>query len=144
FEDKNRLSVFARETDDAVLKRLLAVSVDSQADTVAEGLYIRFGPRTIPSGRAPSRWALESRLAWFAGALDAAGEWVTLEQPDETGYADYLSLASTDADLVREMRLAALEAGLNPRVRITDTGAGFMLNVYDVHRLVKAGLMVRQ
>ena len=144
FEDKNRLSIYARETDDFVLKRLMAVSVDSQADTVSEGVYVRFEPKTIPSGRAPLRWSQQARLAWFAGALDSAAEWIDLEQPDATGYASYLSLASTDAELVREMRLAALEAGLTPRVRITDTGAGFMLNVYDVHRLVNKGLLVRQ
>ncbi|USN14195.1 ribonucleoside-diphosphate reductase I subunit alpha [Brevundimonas phage vB_BpoS-Kabachok] len=144
FEDKNRLSVFARETDVGVLKRLLSVSVDSQADTVAEGLYIRFEPQTIPSGRAPLRWSQEARLAWFAGVMDAAGEWIELDQADATGFRDYLSVATTDADLVREMRLAALEAGLTPRVRITDTGAGFMLNVYDVHRLANKGLLVKQ
>lgn len=144
FEDNNRLSVFASELDTGVLRRLLAMSIDSQADTVAEGLYIRFEPKTIPSGRAPLRWSRQARLAWFAGVMDAAGEWIDLDQADATGSTSYLSVATDDADMVREMRLAALEAGLTPRIRITDTGCGFMLNVHDVHRLAKAELLVKK
>jgi ribonucleoside-diphosphate reductase alpha chain len=137
FEDKNRLSVHLPTTHgDAIAKRLLTRSVDSQADD--EGVYIRFEPRSIPAGRAPLRWSLDARYAWLAGAMDAAGEWVDLGEEGK-----FLCLATADEDMVREMRLAALESGLNPRIRITDTGSGFMLDTFDVRALVLDGFMLR-
>lgn len=142
FEDKNRLSVYAAAENQAAAKRLISVSVDMQADSITDGFYIRFEPKTIPAGRVPSRWAKQSRLAWFAGVMDAGGEWVDCEDDSGLGKFGYLSVATADATMVEEMRLAALEAGLTPRIRITDTGAGFMLNVSDVHRLVNKGLIL--
>lgn len=138
FEDKNRLAVFSSDHagGGAVTKRLMTQSREAHADVISEGFYIRFEPKTIPSGRAPLRWTPESKLAWFAGVLDAAGTWVSLDE------GDYLSVASTDAQLVNDMRLAALEAGLTPRIRITDTGNGFMLNASDVHQLISRGLIL--
>jgi ribonucleoside-diphosphate reductase alpha chain len=140
FEEKNRLSVFvpsdhATVPSDPILKRLLAGSVDFKSHE--DGFYIHYEPRSVPAGRAPMRWTVESRLSWLAGALDAAGEWMDL---GEEGM--FLSVASLDADLVKEMRLAALESGLNPRIRITDAGAGFMLNAFDVRELVERALLL--
>lgn len=139
FEDKNRLAVFSADAAGGgdVTKRLMTRSSDAHADVIAEGFYIRFEPKTIPAGRAPLRWTIESRLAWFAGVMDAAGEWVDLEDEGE-----FLGVVTTDADMVREMRLAALEAGLSPRIRITDNGSGFMLNRSDAHRLISKNLIL--
>jgi ribonucleoside-diphosphate reductase alpha chain len=139
FEDKNRLSVFAStalNTD--VVKRLMTQSIDAHDDVVAEGFYIRFESKTVPAGRAPLRWTADARFAWFAGAMDAAGEWVDLGEEGR-----FLSIATTDPQMVQEMRLAALEAGLNPRIRITDIGSGFMLNESDAHKLISKNLILR-
>jgi len=139
YEDKNRLSVFSSDAAGygEVTKRLMMQSVDAAADPVAEGFYIRYEPKSIPAGRAPSRWSHVSRMSWFGGALDAAAEWIDVDG------VPYLSLATEDGELVREMRLAALESGLSPRIRITDTGSGFMLNVSDVHQLILAGAILK-
>ena len=138
FEDKNRLAVFASTEAEPIVKRLMTHSCDAHADVVAEGLYIRYEPKSIPSGRAPLHWKLDARMAWFAGALDCSGEWIDLG-----GEGEFLSIATSDAQLVREMRLAALEAGLHPRIRITDNGSGFMLNVEDVDWLISKGLLLK-
>ncbi|UTC28342.1 ribonucleoside-diphosphate reductase I subunit alpha [Brevundimonas phage vB_BpoS-Gurke] len=143
FEDANRLTVFVNEGDPDLVRRLMRHSVDPSYDTVAEGVYIRYEPLSVPTGRPPLRWRQHARLAWFAGALDAAAEWVEVEGAGFFDKHGYLSIASQDPSLVREMRLAALEAGLNPRIRITDTGCGFMLNVYDVKKLADRGYLLR-
>lgn len=138
FEDKNRLTVHVPSdhgAQDAVLRRLLSKSVD--VETHEDGSYIHFEPGSIPAGRAPMRWTVESRLAWLGGALDAAGEWMDLH---EEGM--WLSIASLDQDLVKEMRLAALESGLNPRIRTNADGACFGLNAWDVRMLVDRGYLV--
>lgn len=140
FEDSNRLAVFTTETAGAgaVLKRLVGPSVDVQADALAEGYYIRYEPKSIPTGVAPLGWTLKDKLSWIAGALDASGTWVNVE--DEDG--PLLTLGSVDEDLIRALRLAALEAGLTPRIRTTDNGAAFSLRAADVRYLIAEGFLL--
>lgn len=124
FEDKNRLNVFVAEGQDAVARNLLANSDDS--DLTDDGMYIRYEPGFLETGDAPL-WGMQNdRLSWFAGALDAAGEFVTT--PDGSFY----TILTPDVDLVRQMRLVALECGLHPHVRIGDTHGAFMLPAGDL------------
>lgn len=137
FEDANRLTVFSPDIPgDKLTKRLMQHSVDASADP-GVGFTIRYEPKSIPSGRSPQGWTTQARLAWFAGALDASGVWV------EVDGEQFLSVASIDPTLVNQMRLDALEAGLTPRVRITDTGSGFMLTASDVQVLISKGLILK-
>lgn len=139
FEDADRLTVFSPDIPgDALTKRLMQPSVDASADPLVGGFTIRYETRSIPSGRSPQGWTTQARSAWFAGALDAVGVWVDVE-----GEGPYLSIASTDSTLINQMRLDALEAGLSPRVRITDTGSGFMLNASDIQVLISKNLILK-
>lgn len=139
FEDKNRIAAYASHAvPDSALKRLMQRSVDIQTDEDG-GSLIRYEPGTIPAGRAPMRWALSARLAWLGGALDAAGAWIDLGEEGR-----FLGFATDDADLVQELRLVALESGLlSPRIRVTDTGCGFMLNEFEVSHLIHEGYLLR-
>ncbi len=138
YEDKNRLSVFVPDAfGQPIIKRLMGPSVDANADVLGEGFYVRYEPRSIPTGVVPRRWTGSARMAWLGGALDAGAEWVQVDREW------FLSIALNDATVVQEMRLAALEAGLQPRIRITDTGSGFMLNAKDAHILIKSGVLLR-
>jgi len=136
FEDNNRLAVFVPNTyNDRVTKRLLTPSVDMATDEF--GTIVRYEPKTINSGYTPLRWKAASRRAWFAGALDAVADWIDVDG------VWWLSLGSTDEQTIREMRLAALELGFRPRVRMTDTMNAFMLNARDVSVLISEGLLLR-
>lgn len=134
FEDESRLTVFvASEQSDESKRRLASASKNVRAED--HGLMISYEPGAIDAGHVP-RWTVKSRLAWLGGVLDAAGEWISLEG------VDYLSFCTPDASLVQEMRLMALECGLIPRIRITDTAAGFMLPAPMVASLVQEGHVV--
>lgn len=129
FEDANRLAVHCPEAaGDDVLRRLVRHSVDLEADN--GGSLIRYEPSTIQAGFVPMTWSVQQKLAWLGGAFDAASEWVDLGPEDH-----WLSVSSTNATLIAQMRRLALESGLEPRIRITDTLSVFMLPASDITRL---------
>ncbi|AXQ68690.1 ribonucleotide reductase [Caulobacter phage CcrPW] len=139
FEDANRLTVFSPDIPgDAVTKRLMQHSVNASADALAGGFTIRYEPKSIPSGRAPTGWTETARLAWFAGIMDAGGSWVDLGAEGK-----YLTVTLNDAAMVNQMRLDALEAFLTPRIRITDAGNAFMLDEGDVWWLNQGGMLLK-
>lgn len=136
FEDANRLATHVPTgAGDDIAFRLTKVSVDSQADE--DGMLIRFEPKSINAGHAPFSFGIERKKLWLAGALDAAGTWVEFEG------VRYLTLGTTDEDLIREMRLLALEAGIPVRIRLTDTMHVFMIEEWFVQRLAAGGYIVR-
>lgn len=128
FESNNRLAVYAptRLTDEK-LRRLMSQSVDMEADDV--GTLLRFESKTMHTGYVPFHWsALESNL-WLQGAFDAIGEKI----------GNTMVLGSTDSDMIREMRLRALECGLTPSVRFTATINTFSLPYREYKNLDFAG-----
>lgn len=132
FEDSNRVATFVGSlTPLEATRRLTAVSVDSEADE--DGMMIRFESRTIPGALVPLTWMTTRKTLWLGGALDAAGGWMEFEGES------YLTIGSTDVDTIREMRLLALECGLAPRVRLTDTMNAFSLHQHEVWLLAQAG-----
>ncbi|AXQ68307.1 ribonucleoside-diphosphate reductase large subunit [Caulobacter phage CcrBL10] len=135
FSDKNRLSAFVPVgLPDAVLKTLSALSLNLEGDEA--GTTLRYDPLTINTGVVPFHHTPSRRLAWLGGALDAAGEWVEIDG------VRWLTVGSTDADLIREMRLLAIESGLHPRIRLTDTVSAFSLSAWDVAYLSKIGAVL--
>lgn len=129
FEDANRLAVHCpADADPAILKRLAMHSVDMEADDA--GTTIRYEPKTIRAGQVPFSWGLNRRSAWLAGVLDAAGDWVILEDGSR-----WLCVGSTEETLINQMRRLALEMGLAPRIRLTDTVNAFMLPAHEVDLL---------
>jgi len=124
FEDEARLSIHVPEnTDPAILKTLLTPSLDSVFDY---GTLIRYEPKTIPSGRVPFEWSIDERRQWLMGAFDAVGDWMEGEPGEDE--SEWLCLGSVDPDMIREIRLMALEIGIQPRVRLTDTVNALMLD----------------
>ncbi len=121
--------MFVPGSQPAVNKTLMQESVDADYSEEADGMYIRYEPDTIDTGFACFSDNLDERLSWFAGALEAAGEFV------KTTEGTFYTILTPDVDLVRSMRLSALESGLHPTVRVGDSHAAFMLPVGDIPRL---------
>ncbi|ARB13638.1 ribonucleotide reductase of class Ia (aerobic), alpha subunit [Caulobacter phage Ccr2] len=135
FDDKNRLSAFVPASlPGEVLKRLSTLSTNLEGDE--HGTTLRFDPQVINPGVVPFAWTVERRLTWLAGALDAAGEWVEIDG------VRWLTVGSTDVDLIRQMRLMAIESGLHPRIRLTDTVSAFSLAEWDVAYLSERGIVL--
>jgi hypothetical protein len=138
FEDNNRASVFVPDSAGvAVAKRLLSLSVDMRYDADGSGYLVRYEPRTLRAGTAPLRWSLSARLSWLGGVIDAVGDWI------EVDGEFFLCFGAPDPDLVQETRLLALESGLSPRVRFTDTMHAFMLPGPDAASLIRGGFSLR-
>lgn len=136
FEDANRLAVSIPDAlPDAILKRMMHASAD--AETSDGVTTVRFDPQALTSGRAPLGRDEWYQKHWLGGALDAAGDWIEIDG------LRWLSLGSTDVDLIREMRRVALECGLTPRVRLTDTMNAFMLAEGDVADLADERAILR-
>lgn len=135
FEDKNRLAIYIPLlAGDEALRRASRLSVDVEADDL--GTTVRFDPHTLTSARVPFTWTPSRRRMWLAGLLDSSGEWVTIDGEE------WLTIGSTDATLIREIRLLALETGLVPRIRLTDTVNALSLDAFDVAALHAEGLLV--
>jgi ribonucleotide reductase alpha subunit len=117
YEQDGRLTTFVpfgitdEDGTDWRMKKMLSQSVNAVENE--HGLTISYEPETIPSGHVPFEWNYDERMAWLSGALAAVGQ-----QDPETLV---LSIASPDVDTIREMRLLALECGLTPEVRLTET-----------------------
>ena len=141
FEDSGRLGLhITNDLPEEARRRLFEQSVDAVADEDGKGWLLRFEPSILPSGHVPLAWSKVDGEMWLSGLLDALGEWVTLD--DETRW---VSFAHESPDFVKEVRLLALQMGLNPRIRLTDTGQGFMLPeavvwaLRSMERMVVAG-----
>lgn len=135
YEDNNRLALATPPNiSDKMFKQLVSPSVDVSLAPESAG-QIRYEPKTIKAGYAPLRWKTTSRLAWLAGAMDAAGDWLDVDG------SWWLVLGSTDEQLIREMRRVGLECALAPRIRVTDTLNAFMLDAYDANLLTTLGYM---
>lgn len=134
-EDSNRLAVSAPgDLEPAVLKRLLSLSVDALQDEA--GVWtIRFEPQSIPAGFAPFFWNYAARRNWLAGVMDAVGQWVDLGEDGR-----WLTMGSTDVDMIRDLRLLALSCGLSARIRIDDGMCVFSIDERAVNRLATSGL----
>lgn len=134
-EDSNRLAVSAPAAiEPEVLKELLGLSVDALQDE--DGVWtIRYEPKAIPAGFAPFIWNYAARRNWLAGVMDAAGQWVDLGEEGR-----WLTMGTTDVDMIRDLRLLALESGLSARVRIDDGMCVFSLDERAVNRLATSGL----
>ncbi len=139
YEDKNRLSVFLNDGNKAIAKRLMTYSVDAEYNEDLQGLYIHYETQSIPAAEVPFGWNPESRLAWLGGVMDAQGEWIESDNGEM-----YLTVATPDTDMVHQMRLAFLEVGLNPRVRVSDNLGGFMLSAHDVNRLAMGNYILSE
>lgn len=126
FGDKNRLNVFVADHDEEVAKRLLYNSVDADESAEAGGMFIRYEPGVLDTGMLPILGDQAVRLSWFAGAFDAAGEFITTED------GSFYTILTPDVDLVREMRLLGLECGLHPQIRVGQEHASLMLPVGDL------------
>jgi ribonucleoside-diphosphate reductase alpha chain len=128
-EDDGALTLLVDEdAADLTKMRLTTLSVDmKKADGV---LAIRFEHGSVKTGFVPLRWTVEARRSWFGGLVDAVGEWVNVDG------IDYLGFAHDDADLIREMRLMALELGMQPVIRTSDTGNCFLLSAWDANGLI--------
>jgi hypothetical protein len=100
----SRFFVAGRIRRRCISSALATPSVDMSADEY--GAVVRYEPKTISSGYAPLRWSLQSAPNVAGGAMDAAADWIDVEG------SWWLSLGSSDEQLVREMRLVALEVGL--------------------------------
>lgn len=138
FEEKGRLSLhLPGEMPEEVRRRLFAESVDAIADEDGAGWMVHYEPASIPSGHTPLAWSSFDSGYWLGGLMDALGEWIDVDGER------LLSFAHDDAEFVKEVRLLALQLGLAPRIRLTDTGNGFMLDETDVATLTKIGATVR-
>lgn len=126
FADKNRVNVYVEGSHDRVIKTLMENSVDAEFDSDTSSMYIRYEPDTLTTSTISTERGCDAVYSWLAGALDAAGEVVTT--PEGTYYA----LLTPDDDLVRSLRLYALESGLHPVIRIGDSHAAFMLPAADL------------
>ena len=128
-EDGGRLAIHVdASAPEEVRRRLFAHSIDAVADEDGKGWMLRFEPASIPSGHVPLTWRSEDATYWLAGLMDALGEWIEIEEDG----ARFLSFAHDNEDFVSTLRLLALQLGLCPRVRLTDTGNGFMLSENSV------------
>jgi ribonucleoside-diphosphate reductase alpha chain len=131
FEDSNRLAVYAPAAlPDSELKQLLTASVNSEQDEA--GMMIRYEPRDIPAGRLPLTWSVSERREWLRGIIMASGTKMRLDDSD----AELLCIGSNDVDLIRGIRLIALELGLSPVIRLTDTMNALTLTQEDFDALV--------
>lgn len=141
FEDNGRLSLhITKDVPDEARRRLFGQSVDITTDPEGDGWLLRFEPSVLPAGHAPLAWAPRDGEMWLAGVMDAVGEWVVMDD-----HTRYMSFAHDDADFVKELRLLALQLGFPARIRLTDTGNGFMLSEHviwalrDIEAMVVAG-----
>jgi ribonucleoside-diphosphate reductase alpha chain len=138
FEDKNRLAVFGSNiATDPVLRRLCALSKDIEA-TADGNMTIRYEPGSIPAGYCPFVWSIACRRQWLAGALDSAAEWI--EQPNGD---KHLTFGTTDRDLVSEVRLMTIEAGITPRVRLTTAMNTFGIDMIQCAMLANEGVLLK-
>ncbi|UTU08942.1 ribonucleotide reductase of class Ia (aerobic), alpha subunit [Caulobacter phage J4] len=134
FEDNNRTGVFVPGKPSAEqARRLQTHSLDSTL--TEDGLLVRFEPLTVPAGLVPLHWSLRARQMWLGAALDAVGEWV------DTEYGPMLGFVTPDPDLVQETRLLAKSLGLNPVIRLTDSGSAFLLGTGEANMLITAGFV---
>jgi ribonucleoside-diphosphate reductase alpha chain len=124
YEQNGRLTTFVpfgitdEDGTDWRMKKMLANSVNAVENE--HGLTISYEPETVPSGHVPFEWNYDERMAWLGGALAAVGQ----QDPQTL----VLSIASPDVDTIREMRLLALELGLTPEVRLTETSNVLMFD----------------
>lgn len=126
YEENGKLTlVIDADTYHETITRLVRHSVDMRSD--GEFITIHYEASSIPTGFVPFNWCHTEKVAWLQGALEAAGDW--LED------SSYFCLGSTDADVIREMRLLALEVGVNAEVRLTDTLNALMLSDLNHHTL---------
>lgn len=127
-EDDGRLTLLVDEEAPVMTKaRLISLSVDMKVDG---GLAIRYEPASVKTGFVPMSWTVEARRYWLGGLLDAVAEWINVD-----GF-DYLGFALDDVDLTEELRLLALELGMRPTIRLSDTGNCFLLGAADANTLI--------
>ena len=144
FEDESKLTIFAPESAGSVaLRRLMTMSVDAAAqmgsenDQDIEGHRIRYERKTINAGVVPFSLSRRERLMWLGGVMDAVADWI------EVDGEPYLSMGTPDRDMVRSMRLLALECGLKPTIRLSETLSAFMLHGSEVNLVMEGDYCAR-
>lgn len=133
-EDDGRLTLLVDEDAPVMTKaRLISLSVDMK---VEDGLAIRYEPSSVKTGFVPMNWTVDARRYWLGGLLDAVADWINVD-----GF-DYLGFAVDDVDLTEELRLLALELGMRPTIRLSDTGNCFLLGAHDANYLIEGGYVL--
>lgn len=130
FEDKHKLAIHVPPNliDDEKIRLLTVMSCDLQEDE--SGIRIRYEHGTVNTGHIGFHWSIPEFRAWLKGAIDAANESFSVEEVDRC------VIGTFDLELVKDMRLKALECGLTPVVRYTTTTHVFSITKAEYDSLL--------